>query len=77
MRATCLPLPAYATSFLRMEIKMPEISLVIARKAAHAPEKRANIIFGVGIAVVLTLLAILSVVTGVAPTVDPAIFPAP
>jgi hypothetical protein len=55
---------------------MSPISLTIPQEVAQT-EKPSHIGFGVGVAIVLTLLAILSIATGVAPIVDPAIFPAP
>jgi hypothetical protein len=67
----------HATRHFKLEIKMSPISLTIPQQAARAPEKPSHIGFGVGVAIVLTLLAILSVATGVAPTVDPTIFLAP
>jgi len=56
---------------------MSPISLTTAQGAAQAREKRSNAIFGVSVAIVLILLAILSVATGVAPTVDPVAFLSP
>lgn len=59
---------------------MSSISLTIpqeAAEAAQAPEKPSHIGFGVGAAILLTLLAILSVAAGVAPIVDPTGFPLP
>jgi hypothetical protein len=38
---------------------------------------RSEILFGVGVAIVLVLLAILSVASGVGPNVDPNMWPAP
>jgi hypothetical protein len=70
----------HATRHFKLEIKMSSISLTIPQKAAEAtqaPEKPSHIGFGVGVAIVLTLLAILSVATGVAPIVDPTVFPLP
>jgi hypothetical protein len=56
---------------------MSTISLSVPHEAAQAPQKPSNVSFGVCAAIVLTLLAILSIATGVAPTVDPVAFPAP
>ncbi len=56
---------------------MSPTSLKAANKAYRAQEKPSNVGFGVGVVIVLILLAILSVATGVAPTVDPVAFPAP
>jgi hypothetical protein len=64
-------------SISKLEIKMSPTSLTTAQGAAQAREKRSNLSFGVGVAIVLILLAILSVATGVAPIVDPVAFPAP
>jgi hypothetical protein len=71
----------------KLEIKMSPTLLKIpheatqtrkkAYEAAQAREKPSNISFSVCVMIVLTLLAILSVATGVAPTVDPVVFPAP
>jgi hypothetical protein len=56
---------------------MSPISLTIPQQAVRALEKPSHIGFGVGVAIVLTLLAILSIATGVTPTVDPTVFPLP
>jgi hypothetical protein len=55
---------------------MSRISLAIQHEAARTLEKPSNVSFGVCVAIVLTVLAILSVATGVAPIVDPVVFPA-
>ena len=56
---------------------MSPISLTAAQGAAQARERRSNVSFGVGVAIVLILLGILSIATGVASTVDPVAFLAP
>jgi hypothetical protein len=40
-------------------------------------KNRSDLTFGIGVAIVLTLLAILSIASGVAPNADPSIWPAP
>ncbi len=56
---------------------MSPISLTTAQGASQAREKRSNVSFGLGVAIMLILLAILSIATGVALTVDPVAFLAP
>ncbi len=56
---------------------MSTISLKIPHKAAQAPEMPSNVSFGMCVAILLVLLAILSLANGIAPTADPVIFPAP
>jgi hypothetical protein len=56
---------------------MSLITSTIPYNADRAHERLSNVSFGVCVVVILTLLAILSVATGVAPTVDPLVFPAP
>jgi hypothetical protein len=57
--------------------RMSMITSIIPHKADQAREKLSNVGFGAGVVIVLTLLAMLFVTTGVAPTVDPLVFPAP
>jgi hypothetical protein len=52
-------------------------SLAIPHEATQSRDRRSNVIFGVSVAIVPILLAILSVATGVAPTVDPVAFLSP
>jgi hypothetical protein len=68
---------ADATGHFKLEIKMSSISLAIPHEATQSRDRRSNVIFGVSVAIVLILLAILSVATGVAPTVDPVAFLSP
>jgi hypothetical protein len=57
--------------------KMSLITSTIPHIAAEVRGKPLNVSFGVCAVIVLTLLAILSVATGVAPIVDPVTFPMP
>ena len=53
---------------------MSQISLSIPYVAAKALEKPSNDSFGVCVVIMLTVLAVLSVATAVAPIVDPVVF---
>ena len=57
--------------------RMSLITSTIPYNADRAHERLSNVSFGVGVAIVLILLAILSIATGVALTVDPVAFPTP
>jgi hypothetical protein len=59
-----------------MEIDMP-VALPTVPRDALRDNSNSTLAFHLGIAVVLLLLAILSIAAGVAPTVDPVAFPMP
>jgi len=56
---------------------MSTISLAIPHEATQALGKRSSVSFGVCVVIALSLLAILSIATGVTPIVDPVVFPTP